>query len=287
VYDRRGNWEAISSISQLSSESLVVAISLIGLPAVYLFLGRIIETWIGRVKKTSGEISRLAMVLLCAVVPIGCVAGMEYFRIAPMALQRYTLVGAIGFPIFAGLCLGCLATKPARLGLASMIFAATLFPNPIFQSIIRQRDIPQFRIEDWGTPISEINATESKSRQPVFLFANLIEDRDALVDKDTRFQNYLLFPVYGLYRIDDEDRQVSAGPTLELTHFDEEQIKSIQSRSGAWVIVRSDQELLVEEIVNEFRFRAAMELGKQPNEIRVSILEKTPNSPVYLMSVDW
>lgn len=285
IFERRGNWQNISSILGLWKESWPIAVSLMILPMIFLLFSRILSRRVGRANSTKNEVLRIAFVFLWAIVPVGCVVGLDYFRVAPMALQRYTLVGAAGFPIFAGLCLGCLATKPGKLILAGLIVAATVIQNPIFESVVREGNVPQLRFEDWKTPINMINAKDLESRHPVFLFSNLIEDRDALQNPETRFQSYLLFPVSGLYQLDGEDREISAGPTLAFTHFNDKQIKSISQQGGAWAIIRAEGEL-VHEIGDEVRTRTATIVGKHPSEIEISVFE-TPNSPVYWMSVQW
>lgn len=285
VFRRKENWQCISSISGLWTDVSPTIILLVVLPAVCLAVSRALAQRPGFDSSSSLGGWRIALVFLWFIVPIGSVAGLDYFGIAPMAVQRYTLVGAVAMPVFAGLCVGSLATVPGKLVLSGLIVAFGIYQNPMTGSVMLEKQVPQFRFENWATPISEINTTVSKSRRPVFLFANLIEDHDALRNPETRFQNYLLFPVAGLYRLDASDRKLMAGPTLDSIHFNDVMIMSIKKHGGAWVIVRSDPEL-ANEIGDEVRIRTAMIVGKRPDEIRISTLE-TSNSPVYLISVDW
>jgi len=289
MYGRSGNWQDISSISGLWSAMAPEVIVLLGLPFAFLISRRVLSHFLGgRLPESpdgTGHIAQqLAFTFLWAVFPIGSVVALDFFGIAPMAMQRYTLVGAVGFPVFAGLCLGQLTGRVGKVVLASAILVITFIHNPVFESIVWHHRIPQFRFEDWDTPISEINASASKSHHPVFLFANLIEDRYALVDNDPQFQMYLLFPVSSIYRLERQGREISAGPTLELTHFNEQQINSIKEQGGGWVIVRGPGR--INEIGAEVRYRTAEKIGIPLSDVRVSVFD-AGNSDVYWLSVDW
>ena len=289
MYGRSGNWQDISSTSGLWTEIVPEALVLLGLPVAFLISRRVLSHRLGwgspgSAIQTGHIAQQLAFTFLWAVFPIGSVIALDFFEIAPMALQRYTLVGAIGFPVFAGLCLGHLSGRVGKVVLAGAILVITFVQNPLLESVAWQHRIPQFRFEDWDTPISEINASESKAHHPVFLFSNLIEDRNAFVDYDPQFQMYLLFPVNGLYRLEARGREISAGPTLELTHFSEQQINSIKEQGGGWVIIRGAD--IINEIGEEVRFRTAEKIGIPLSDVRVSVFD-AGNSDVYWLSVDW
>ncbi|MFT5299458.1 MAG: hypothetical protein ACI814_000231 [Mariniblastus sp.] len=293
IMNRKGNWQSVSSVMGLWGESWRVILLLIGLPLVYLVVSRDIR----RTHRPGSLFDRtiyarcldskslLAFVALWALGPFVIVSVLAGTGIAPLALTRYTLVGALGLPVFAGFCVGSLPSKLNQAGLALMVLGLFAIQNPVIQLGLQARQIPQFRIEDWRTPVSEINSNPGKSGQPVFLFGNVIEDSAALDSDDPAFQEYLLFPLLGLKEFDAADRIVQSGSTLGWTHFSNEQIVHANQQGGAWVVIRASDEL-VNEIGNELRERLALLQGVPPEVIRISKLE-TGLSPVGLLLVDW
>lgn len=284
VFKRRGNWEGLSSVSAVWFSVVPGIVSCLAIPAAGFAISIAYHRWFSE-NQTRIDYSRLIFVGLWALIPSLCLVAMEYLSIAPMALPRYALVGAVAFPIFAGICVSGLSALSARIGLAAVVLVSFAYQDPMIMQFVNEQQIPRMRIEDWRTPVEIINETKRKSAHPVFVFSNLIEDRDALTNQEERFQEYLRFPVSGLYRIDREGREIQAGPTLEIVHFADQHIQQVARQGGAWVLVRGHGDQ-VSEIGNELRERLAVELERSPEEVQVSVFSQQP-SPVYLLSIDW
>ena len=291
IMNRKSNWESVSSLFRLWTESWTGWATLIAIPIIYLTVSRDVqktrsdsktEITVSPLAESNGQ--RRGLVFLWASVPFVLVTLLHVTRIAPLALSRYTMVGAAAFPIFAGLCIGGLSSHWNRLVLGALIIASTTFVNPVATNLLINGSLTQLRFEDWRTPIDEINSNIEKSNHPVYLFANVIEDRAAYTNQTHDFQEYLLFPLGGIDQIQNQNRIVAAGPTLEPTHFHDEQVKLAAEQGGAWLVIRAGDELVL-EIVNEFGERLASFLEKTNLEPVISVLDSHV-SPVRLISID-
>ena len=234
---RRSNWSSVSSVPDLlAQQSLPLGVWLL-LPALALLIAVLSRSGAGDSVGSDQPIwnrrwnRRLGFVLLWALLPIVGVVALDWFKIAPMALVRYTLVGAVAMPIFAGLVIGFVDMSKIRLVLAIALIAVSMIGSPItagkfVSSGFDPSELPGLRWEDWQSPINEINASQAKRNHPVLLAANLIEDVDALENSDAQFQAYLRFPVGGFYRVENQTpsnadetvaREIIAIPTLLLS----------------------------------------------------------------------
>ncbi len=292
VFRRRGNWTGVSSIEKVAMEQVIPFATWVLFPLILLVIGALLKT--GKPKGRFNQYSNvfvLVFVLLWAIVPTLCVLVMDYQNVAPMALTRYTLVGAAAFPIFAGLVIGCCRSTIGQLMIAGLVLAVSVLQNPIPQYFADHRELPKLRVEDWLSIAQEISAREQKRGHPVFLLANLIEDVDALKNDDRQFKNYLLFPIQGLYSIDLAGRELIACPTMPTTHFLDRHIEFSKVQEGAWVVVRAEPSL-VQEVADEFRARSDRLFGTANSPI-ISVMDSDGISgpdlqnPVYLLSIDW
>ncbi|MFK7767727.1 MAG: hypothetical protein AB8B55_10940 [Mariniblastus sp.] len=309
VFQRRGNWVGVSSIPQVAVEQAVPLASWVLFPliclviaALFRFKGfEVTSDGAGNGTLENGQLWKIPsllspkmvpfiFVILWAVVPTVCVVVMDCLALAPMALTRYTLVGAMAFPVFAGLVIGNCKSNTGKLCLSVLVLAISVGQNPIAQNFAQNSERPELRAEQWKLPVQEINLREEKSDQPVFLFANLIEDVDAFKNDDPQFREYLLFPVQGLYAIDVANRTLIPCPTMPTTHFLDQHVLQSQQAGGAWVIVRSEP-ALVQEIADEFRSRSERLLDGCSPVISVMDSNKPVTgglqNPVYLLSIDW
>ena len=310
VFDRRANWSSVSSIDDLFFQQRVPILLWLALPVLAVVVSIVLGKQIGSDADAgslatedaevsghwvvTGSMSRFVFVFAWALVPTLTVAMLDFFEIAPLALVRYTLVGSVAMPVFAGIVVGWLEHRRIKTMLAIFLVATVLFFSPItsgefITSGFQSEQLGQFRQENWKSPIDVINDEKSKSGHPVFLAANLIEDVEAFTSSDSAFQDYLLFPVSGLHKIqrvssDGQSRELIACPTEPLEHFRSEDIELIKKSGGAWVIVRGTQGLAHEletEIVEKSRL-----ISEGKGSINVNRYE-VRGSVVYLLSLDW
>ena len=287
IYSRRDNWEAVSSVSNLLANILPDLLVTVCLPLVLLAVYFSLKKT--KPRPTTQQLQQLGLILLWAFIPFLCVIIAGLLNIAPLALHRYTLVGAAAIPIFAGCCVGCLQSTLEKTTFVGLIFMGVIVTGNTINPFVGSDTLPHFRVENWQTPIEKINSAKAESNYPVFVFANIIEDSDAMKIADLRFQKYLLFPVSWPYSLDRLYPEVSSGPTLEEPHFSATQIQQAFTNKGCWVIVRGTKEL-AERIGFELEFRLEIEMARDfpisKSPIKSQFYE-TPGSRVYLISVEW
>jgi len=305
VFARRGNWAPVSSIHGVLSEFFGLNMNQASPLVCWIVFPTIVLCFAGlthRILKKNlnsepdhGSFQNLkyCFVVLWATIPVIGVIAFDYFKIAPTALTRYTLVGSVAFPVFAGLAVGFCRDRKIQMGLGIILIAASLIQSPItssnfISSGFQSSELPGLRFEDWQTPIAFINSDDSKRSQPVFLASNLIEDVDAFTNRSSDFQAYLLFPLNGIHQINSDPEEGNAGklisvPTMAPEHFQEQHIQMMKRKGGAWILIRGTEDLA-------FEFEAEIR-GKSkqlfPNDNLNSNLHGSPYSYVYILSVDW
>ena len=312
VYGRRNNWELVSSPGKLLNElrwPLLLRVLLPVICATIFFFPshEKLDFELFDLQPTERNIAKISFVLLWAFVPIAAVLLLAYYQVAPLALYRYTLVGSVAIPLFAGLCVALSSKWYCQLAIAIILVGASFFQNPLSQQLMTTATVPRLRFENWSDPIHEINSRDDKQTHPVFLFSNLIEDVHAFATDEPDFQEYLRFPIQGITRIDARQREKIAAPTISHQHFRPTDIELIKKRGGAWLLIRGDQGL-VNTISSELRAlakKSAKTLVTEPSETAIDegLVDESseprsgyepsiqfaefPLSNVYLVSVDW
>lgn len=257
IFDRRGNWALVSSPQDLLAELRWPVLLHLLLPiicaAIFFFPSKEkLDFELFDLQPTERNVVKISFVLLWALLPIAAVLLLDYYRVAPLALYRFTLVGAVALPLFAGLCVASSSKWYGQLAIAVIVVGASFYQNPFSYQLVATQTLPRLRFENWADPIREINARDDKRTHPVFLFSNLIEDVDAFTNAETAFQEYLLFPINGVATINTQHRTTMAASTMLNQHFRHADIDLIKLQGGAWLLIRGDQ-ALVTTICNDLR----------------------------------
>ena len=177
----------------------------------------------------------------------------------PITLSRYMSVALIAGPIFAGGIVGACSVRSRRVAVPIILLASLFlhlspkverpYDSPLIEAV-RNGRLPLMRTANWRAAIDVVNDSPDRAKWPLFLFGAVIEDSNALADSDADFQEYLQFPVRGLYELDSSQRVVFAGPTMMRQHFDERYLDDVEEQGGAWILVRHESEITY-EIANQ------------------------------------
>ena len=302
VFDRRGNWSPVVSRKKLINDLSEPWLKQIAIPFLLVLIVCILE-WLFKVRSigfsrnqaidsaeagTTNKLTKVSFLILWCVVPVACVLGLDYFEIAPLALYRYTLIGAVAVPLFAAACVHLPHSRIGQLLVGSLIIIVSLFQNlepekqkftPLIEHLIKNRTPPGMRSEDWSEPIATINAVTEKQNHPVFLFANLIEDVDALTNNDEAFQEYLRFPLNGVEVLDTNHRTVIAVPTWSENHFREEDIRLMKEQGGVWLVIRARKkhtDYISDQLLRQFS-----------NDKNMRWQKSSFGSSIHLFSAEW
>ncbi|MEL7497067.1 MAG: hypothetical protein AAFN77_05615 [Planctomycetota bacterium] len=270
VSQRRSNWNSVAFASRLFLDVWPMVLVWFMLPMI---------VWVSAVKWNRTE-TRLKQYLRCTdsfVLPfwlvwvwgIGVLASLFLLQIsliAPLAMLRYFSVGIVAGPVLCGMLFQPFNHARIRSRLIPVcLFGLLLLLNLKIMShqeswlttSVNQQRLLRLRSENWFEAISEINRSKHRSAYPLFLYAAVIEDHEALSNRESSFQEYLQFPVRSLYSLD-ADRRVVVGPTLGQPHFDSEDINAAKRNGGAWLLIRHQDEI-ANEILREF-----LEIAQQP-----------------------
>jgi hypothetical protein len=285
VIKRRDNWVAVSSVEQLWLDYEPWLIYWILIPAVFAIAGWLMSSIAGASTTRNTSTSPHNMYLhwlwigtWAAIGPVG-IAVVDALQIAPMALERYAIVCWVAFAVFAGLAVSTFPKKVSWL-IAVCIFGSSIFGNWWVSQSYELRRLTPFRVEDWTATTSQIANTNSG--QPIFQFADVIEDIDALEVQDPDFQNYLKFPILGA--------EALAGQRVSETHsitplatrnprFLPEHLAAIREANGCWLVVRGDNRSSI-WIAGELEYWM-----KERIEFKEIINERLPYSNVHLLRV--
>ena len=272
VAQRRENWQVVASLSQLVnglSLPIVGWVLLPGLVAVFRHPGRAsMSLSIG----LTGLLSLFVFLLLVTA---------QVTQTAPLAMSRYYSI-AMGLPaIFVGLVVGSINRRGMQIAMAALVLLASgaihWQQSPWWQTSIRHRTFQSMRNEAWKPAIARVNADEQADNWPIFLFAAVIEDAEALVQTEDRFQAYLQFPIRSLYPVESESRSCFAGPTLNRRHFSEAMVEQTVDAGGAWVLIRH-RSAIVEEILDALNRQVSARTIGQPASLRIQHVDLPPEN---------
>ena len=229
VFENRGQWVSESGLLKLFSEWKYVLILQV-IPAICLIL-------LHREDRPDDEIGRTLFwpLLAWSVVPL-LLSWLLHAISIPVAAYRYTTVSSLAAPI----CFGFAVTtvKSARIAwtAVALFVGLNLMLNPVFHANQSRSVLPSFRSEDWESAINFANQFEDG--KILFLLANLYEDARILEDDSPSFQEYLKFPVKGIFSLR-EDILVIPFPTNVVNAWKPEQINQIVEKGGATILCRS------------------------------------------------
>ena len=190
--------------------------------------------------------------IVWALVPLTIALGLDVLSI-PVASYRYTTVSSLAPMLCLALSVSLISSQRIVATLLACLTLTSILLNPIMANFLQHGAAPRFRNEDWKSAIQFVNKATDSDRKLVLLFANLYEDRDALANRSRPFQEYLSFPLRGIYPIQNQTNIVSM-PTQVPNTWGDEQINQITDHQEAYLICR----------VNEARF----------NQIKTNLAEQ-------------
>lgn len=254
TFAQRFQWASITSTSELFRAYLPSLIYLILIP---------LAIWGVTYWKGYRENANLVTLTICTlawcVLPDLIAGFSDELGFAPLALYRYTLVGAIAIPIFAGLAVSKVPNAGLQTIVACAVLALSIFgplppdrenkPNRYnFANKFLVQNGPKLvsgnsvrmRYESWDSVANLI----SRSDAPVFLFANLLEDQALASQSDSNNiaseeqVRYLKFPLTCFRQID--ENKVIPRPSHSGMAFRMEDVERAVQAREIWVVLRGD-----------------------------------------------
>ena len=283
VFERRSNWSTVSSTSQLWFDVEPWLVHWVIIPFGFAYVGWLLM-YVQPSNKDSKDNKRQASILwiwiaLWALLGPAGIAIADWTGLAPLSLVRYSIVSWIAIALFASLCLRLFSPSVAW-AVAGIILLSSFFGNWWAAELVSTGRLPIFRSEDWVTTVTQL--AESDSDIPILQLGDVLEDVDAMTDRDAQFQRYLTFPILGADAVRggtplDADR-ISAVSTWNFG-IDADQCRSVHAAKGCWLVVRGELNyalIIPQEL--EDRSVGRLEFKFIPND-------RMPNSRVHLIRV--
>ena len=227
--------------------------------------------------------------LLISWLSLSFAAMATSWQIAALFHWRYMIIGLTMSPILMAVATSMIASDWSRWlphvrhaatwwGLTVVILACMVSPIP--RQLARDGRVLAERNEDWRALTAHLLNREQTKARPVFLCANLVEDERLRTQPSPDFLEYMSFPLHGHYSLGPEHRRVFPLPTRstdrlaalhglrfdksrddkpkekdELPRTNIKQSPQMLSSRGFWIIVRTADERLPNEILDDFRQR--------------------------------
>ncbi len=234
VWQRRENWSAVSDPNKVCNGLAANTLVMIVIPLLFVLLDRFLNKRNPAVNQESAGSSRLLAFTACwAIVPSLLIYVLDVTGWVHLAIGRYAIVGAVAFPIFAAIAIARLSGDLMRWIATILIVGWLVYASAVPHYL----SLRSFRHENWQEVVRIINAEDESL--PVFLVANLIEDKAAESDQSEAFQRYLGFPLRGIPALSSPERIVprpSQGKILSA-----ENLRLISEKGGGLVVVRDKE----------------------------------------------
>ncbi len=263
VFEKRDDWLVVyyDAAAYVRESSIQIAI-LILLPSLLMVSSHLMLRRNNN-GKSGTQPPVMFLLACCAILPMLCCAALQLAEFAPIAAYRYSLVGSVAFPIFCGLAIAKIQHPAFRRISAVVVLAVAVSFNPIIDSFIRAGQL-RFRTENWKNAIDTI-ASSGRSANPIFLFANLVEDhRAATLDSNvnTAFTRYLSFPLTGQFELP-QPNTIIPMPTMVQHHWNLQHLQQILEHHGGWLVFRSTPETAdaIADELGEFGLRHHVKLA--------------------------
>jgi hypothetical protein len=160
---------------------------------------------------------------------------------AALAMLRYLVISLVGAIVLAALCHASFASRAYRVLLGLTIVASTLATSGMIEQWMADGRWIGDRNEPWNELVRELNERWPTDRFPVLLCAGLLEDAALTRDADPRLQEYCLFPVRGIYRLD--ATPLVPLPTQRPIELAAATCQRVADKGGAWVVVRASDRI--------------------------------------------
>ena len=231
LWQRRENWSVVSDSDRVLHGLVTNALVMIVIPLLFVLLDRFLNKPTPAVGHDPREPSRLLVLTACwAIIPSLIIYCLDVTGWVHLAIPRYAIIGTVAFPIFAAVAIARLSSDwlrwiPTVLTIGWMAYSSAV-PHYLFWG--------SFRHENWQEVVRIIN--EEDDSLPVFLVANLIEDKAAESNQTESFQRYLRFPLSGIPALSSPQRIVSRPSQGKI--LSAENLTLISEMGGGLVVVR-------------------------------------------------
>jgi len=224
---------------------------------VFPFSARLLTTWRGRNPvRNAGDTAWWTLLASGLIIPVLIAWASTVSGVAALYWPRYLIGSSTIAILVAAALVSSLRGARRRWVITLLLLVAVLLTESAinFSGVLPAKmDWPAFlhrsgvmpRQEDWQALVSHINERDPRGRWPVFLAADLIEDRQlgssqtVSRGRGVDLEEYCLFPLQGCYRLRDSVQPIlplaSTPPSLPAEYR-----PVISKAHGGWFVVRGN-----------------------------------------------
>ena len=259
IGEQQSQWASFATGANLQYQLLPLWIAYLLVPAFLVTLYWLLQN----LSRRSEPLLRISPWLWQAAIAVWLPVGIALtlssipWNGAPLASighLRYLVASIATIPIMTAMVIASFRST-ANQFVAVIVLGILIHLNHtmLHDLMFSDRVQPQ-RQERWGIVASQINTRSrtSKTRMPVFLCPNLVEDR-RLLDPDTSdaFRGYVTFALNNrVFFLRAENQKLIGFPTFADSRFDEQAIDLVIQEGGVYLVVRGTRELLSEVAID-------------------------------------
>jgi hypothetical protein len=231
IGQRAVEWQAFSSLREyVASLKFAIAFSvtpfLIGL-ACSLFRSASNKVILGRGALVLGPmVGTIAMVWILVATDR-----------APLGHYRYSIAAVGASPVLCAIGLSAFRDVGLRCAFALIIGAAAFSQTNLAEHLAYRVLQPPMRFERWSEIVDRVNKDHARQHWALFVFPNLIEDRQMFDRQRFPDKSYFYAPLIVGNQLANS-RQLMALPTWAEDRFRDSDIDSIVAAGGAGLIIR-------------------------------------------------
>jgi len=170
--------------------------------------------------------------LLWLLVPLTLAWLTTSLNLARLFFARYVVAAAPAAILLTATCARLAPSRPARIFVGLLLAGAALWIN---------QSLPVREQEDWRGAVIWLNEKLQQQPLPVLVFSDLIEDRGLREPHDKSFEDFCLFPVAAIYRVNAPRGDLLPLPSHGTGLLNSNQRLWLRERGGAWIIVRTKE----------------------------------------------
>ena len=158
---------------------------------------------------------------------------------ARLCTRRFLMASAAGQAALAAWLMAACRGKFAQSLAAIAVLSLVVYQSGMISQYRYDGRLIGDRRQDWRGAVEWIQKHETNPGRPVFLHSGLIESRQPFDKSDPQLRSYCLFPISGIYRLQQAPEQLTPLPLYWEGRLDPEELERTIEQGGCWLVLLS------------------------------------------------